>query len=259
MNILFTVCGRAGSKGIKGKNLKKFLGCPLVYYTLAAIQLYKESNSEDDIEIALNTDSWELVRLVQDSKIPVVYIERKENLAGDMVSKKAVIADTWIEMEKAEGKKYDMIVDCDITSPLRTVEDIKHLIEKKRSSDFDVVFSVTDSRRNPYFNMVSVNSNGKADVVIKSKFTARQQAPQIFDMNASLYAYSPYYLSNDGHMFDFKCGTILMRDTAVLDLDNACDFEFMEIIAKYLFTRYDDFKLIAHRAFSYDKENYCYE
>lgn len=235
MNILFTICGRAGSKGIKGKNFKEFLGCPLVYYTLAAIQLYKESNIEDDIEIALNTDSLELVKLVQESKTPVVYIERKENLAGDVVAKKDVIADTWIEMEKAEGKKYDMIVDCDITSPLRTVEDIKNLIEKKRTSGFDVVFSVTDSRRNPYFNMVSVNSDGEADVVIKSKFTARQQAPQIFDMNASLYAYSPYYLSNEGHMFDFKCGTIFMRDTAVLDLDNACDFEFMEVIADYLF------------------------
>ena len=34
-NILITICGRAGSKGFKNKNLKTFLGTPLVYYTVA--------------------------------------------------------------------------------------------------------------------------------------------------------------------------------------------------------------------------------
>ena len=29
MNYLFTVCGRAGSKGFKNKNLKSMLGVPL--------------------------------------------------------------------------------------------------------------------------------------------------------------------------------------------------------------------------------------
>lgn len=37
MKILFTICGRAGSKGFKNKNLKKMNGVPLVFYTLASI------------------------------------------------------------------------------------------------------------------------------------------------------------------------------------------------------------------------------
>ena len=32
-NVLITICGRAGSKGFKNKNLKVFLNKPLVYYT----------------------------------------------------------------------------------------------------------------------------------------------------------------------------------------------------------------------------------
>ena len=35
MNILFTICARAGSKGVKSKNARDFLGYPLVYYTLS--------------------------------------------------------------------------------------------------------------------------------------------------------------------------------------------------------------------------------
>ena len=38
--LLITICGRAGSKGFKNKNLKTFCGQPLVYYTLSAAELF---------------------------------------------------------------------------------------------------------------------------------------------------------------------------------------------------------------------------
>ena len=41
--LLITICGRAGSKGFKNKNLKTFCGLPLVYYTLSAAQLFIQS------------------------------------------------------------------------------------------------------------------------------------------------------------------------------------------------------------------------
>ena len=45
MNLLFTICGRAGSKGIKNKNIKNFLDKPLALYSLSVIDLYlKEAN-----------------------------------------------------------------------------------------------------------------------------------------------------------------------------------------------------------------------
>ena len=55
MNILFTLCGRAGSKGVKGKNARDFLDVPLVWYSMANIALYiEEYAGEDDIKIVLN-------------------------------------------------------------------------------------------------------------------------------------------------------------------------------------------------------------
>ncbi len=39
--LLITICGRAGSKGFKNKNLKTFCGRPLVYYSLAAAGLFQ--------------------------------------------------------------------------------------------------------------------------------------------------------------------------------------------------------------------------
>lgn len=126
MNILFTICGRAGSKGIKNKNIRKFVGKPLPYYTISAIDLFLKKTSLDiEADIVVNSDSRELLQLMKENQLRVVeIIERDENLAGDCVGKVAVINDCLLKMENRKSKKYDIIVDLDITSPLRTVENV---------------------------------------------------------------------------------------------------------------------------------------
>ena len=65
MNILFTICGRAGSKGIKNKNIRMFVGKPLPYYTVSAIDLFlKRTKIEADYDIVVNTDSTELINQI---------------------------------------------------------------------------------------------------------------------------------------------------------------------------------------------------
>ena len=246
MKILFTLCGRAGSKGVKGKNARDFLDVPLVWYSMANISLYMERyGSGDDIKVVLNTDSEplkDLVRRVKD--VPVTIIHREESLAGDKVPKVAVILDSLKKAEEAFACKFDMVVDLDITSPLRTVEDVKNAIErKKQRDDVDVVYSVAPSRRNPYFNMVK-EENGFFCKAIPSNFTTRQEAPVFFDMNASIYAYSPDALRNKEHatFFNSNCDAVVMKDTGILDIDSEEDYELMQVIAKYLYENEETFK-----------------
>lgn len=246
MNILFTICGRAGSKGFKNKNLKSFLGIPLVYYTVSAIALYIKSDSakESNIDVVLNTDSEDLIDIVSEQKeLSIQVIRRESSLGGDSVPKVSVIKDCLLKMEEYRKKNYDIVVDLDITSPLRTVQDIENAIEKKRlRKDTDVVFSVTESRRNPYFNMVK-EERGFFLKAISSEYTARQQAPEFYDMNASIYAYSVIALKNKApqKFFNDKCDAILMKDTGILDIDSEEDFQLMQVIAEYLFKNNNDF------------------
>lgn len=244
MNVLFTICGRAGSKGIKNKNLKDFLGLPLSFYTISAIDLFIKNNPQHKCEIVLNTDSDGLIALFRNkSCLPIEIIERAPELGADNTPKVSVIQNSYTVIKERLNTDYDMVVDLDITSPLRTLKDIEALIEKKLNSDADVVFSVTDSRRNPYFNMVMKTENGY-ERVMKSNFNSRQEAPEIYDMNASMYAYSPMFLNSGKGIFEGKCDVIKMMDTAVLDIDNENDFDFMEIIAEYLFAQNEDMKTI---------------
>ncbi|SUY45718.1 CMP-N-acetylneuraminic acid synthetase [Clostridium putrefaciens] len=244
MNILFTICGRAGSKGIKNKNLRDFLGYPLPFYTISAIDLYKKRNPNVNCDIVLNTDSDDLRKMFKERlKYKVDIIDREQSLGLDNTPKVAVILNSLNVMQERKLIEYDMVVDLDITSPLRRVKDVSNLIKQKTSSKADVVFSVTNSRRNPYFNMVKKTENGY-ERVIESSFNARQEAPEIFDMNASLYAYSPKFLESGKGIFEGICDVIEMLDTAVLDLDHENDFELMQIIAEYLFENYPEFKEI---------------
>ena len=77
--------------------------------------------------------------------------------------------------------------------------------------------------------------------VIDSNYTARQQAPDIYDMNASLYAYSPAYLLTGKGVLAGYCEVIEMYDTGILDLDHENDFELMEVIAAHLFKKFPEY------------------
>ena len=239
MNLLFTVCGRAGSKGVKGKNIREFCGAPLVWYTFAAIALYLEKYAakDDQICLTLNTDSEDLIELANRLPAKPFVIRREESLCGDIVPKNQVICDCLERAEAHFGMAFDMVVDLDITSPLRTAEDVRNAIEKKRTRpETDVVFSVTHARRNPYFNMVK-EENGFFCKAVPSAFTARQQAPAFYDMNASIYAYSPKALreKDPATFFNDRADAILMKDTGILDIDSEEDYLLMQVIAEHLY------------------------
>lgn len=258
MNILFTLCGRAGSKGVKGKNARDFLNIPLVWYSMAGIYLFckKHDALYDNVKVVLNTDSEELKTLVsQVSDLEVEILHREEYLAGDKVPKTAVILDSLIRAEILFNMDFDIVVDLDITSPLRKVEDIVHAVVRKiERPEVNVVYSVAPSRRNPYFNMVK-EANGFFCDAFPSTYTTRQEAPVFYDMNASIYAYSALKLKTLDLVtfFNTYCDAIVMQDTGILDIDSEEDYELMQVIAKYLFENKAGYSQVYNKAVSWSK------
>ena len=149
--LLITICGRAGSKGFKNKNLKNFCGKPLVYYSLSAAELFIKNHPELEVDIALNTDSEDLAKLVAAEYPEVIYLPRGAELGGDRVPKVEVYKDSFARMEARTGKPYDAMIDLDITSPLRTEQDIENAFAKAQErEDLQIIFSVCEARRNPW-------------------------------------------------------------------------------------------------------------
>ena len=244
MNILFTICARAGSKGAVGKNVRMFCERPLVYYTLEIYEKYLKKNSDkmDKIRLAVNTDSEQLLDQIRAKGTDFIYVERKKELAGDVVAKTEVVRDTLIVAEQILGEQFQITVDLDVTSPLRTLNDIEGAIKLVMDDvQCNYAYSVTESRRNPYFNMVCKKDNGFYDRVIPSEYTARQQLPECFDMNASIYVFEREYLIN--LCTENRRAMIWrMHDSLVLDIDSDDDFEMMQVLAGYYWKngRYTD-------------------
>lgn len=240
MNILFTLCARAGSKGVKSKNSRIFLDYPLVYYTLSAYDGFREKYgfSYDRIDLALNTDSELVLEQCRGTAVEFTWIRREERLGGDKAAKADVIGDTLRKMEEKNGIRYDVVMDLDLTSPLRTVEDIAGCLETLlKEEKVNVVYSVTHSRRQPHFNMVMRNAEGYMERIIRAHYVTRQDAPECFDMNASIYAYRrvPLLNNSQSNIFDGRADAWVMKDTAVLDIDSEEDFELLQVLAKYFF------------------------
>ena len=244
--VLITICGRAGSKGFKNKNLKTFLGFPLVYYTLSAAELFeKKAKDIVTVDICLNTDSEDLAKLVADKYPEVFYIKRKPELGMGDVPKSAVWNNCVDVMQSMKNIKYDYMIDMDITSPLRQVDDVyKAFLLKQNRQDADLVESMCPARRNPYFNMMKEDGD-YVTTVIESPFVARQQAPNVYDENASIYILRANYFAENGYMMN-KAKTIpfIMRDTAVLDIDSEEDFKMMELVGGYLYSNEETYRAI---------------
>ena len=149
--VLITICGRAGSKGFKNKNLKIFDGYPLSYYSLSAAELFIRSRPDLAVDVCLNTDSGLLIDVITKKYPEVTVLTRPEELCGDIVPKMPVYQYSLRQMEQKKGYEYDTLIDLDITSPLRQTGDIEGAYEVKASRpDLDLIFSVTPSRRTPY-------------------------------------------------------------------------------------------------------------
>lgn len=246
MNILFTVCARAGSKGVAGKNVRTFCGQPIVHYTLEIYEKYvkKYGRNYNIIDLAVNTDSVQLLEQIKMKGTEYIFVKRKDELAGDIVAKGEVIRDTLTAVERIKNCEYELVVDLDITSPLRNLEDVEGTINQVMQNEkCNFAYSVVESRRSPYFNMVCKNETGFYDRVIMSNYTARQQVSECFDMNASIYVYNKDYLL---HMSNENRYALVwkMDDSVVLDIDSENDFEIMEVLTKYYWEhgRYLDIK-----------------
>ena len=220
----------------------------MVFYTIAVICLYKESNPDVEVTVSLNTDSQPLIEMVRKQTVleGIRFVERRPELAGDKVAKVDVIRDTY----RSLGKDFDIVVDLDITSPLRGVNDIENIIDIYKSNEsYDLVASVVPARRSPYFNMVE-KRDGYYKKICESVYTTRQEAPESYELNASIYAYNPVFLDTDitDTILDHRCGISVMKDYLVLDIDSEEDFKMMEVLHRYYVETDDSVRMVFETA-----------
>lgn len=139
MNIAF-IPVRGGSKSIPLKNIKPFLGKPLVYWSLLALE---EAKNIDKVILA--TDLEEIKNIVEDFSFSKVSVfNRNEINATDTASTESVILEY---LETANLKLTDKIILVQATSPLTQAKDIEEGIKLLETSGADSLLSAVRSKR----------------------------------------------------------------------------------------------------------------
>ena len=205
-------------------------GLPLISYSIKVAKEFAENHNAD---IALSTDSIEIKEVAAKYGLVTDYI-RPHFLANDTAGKLDAIADILLYQESHNSIRYEYILDLDITSPLRTHKDLEEAFTKlKNSEDAMNIFSVSPANRNPYFNMVEETENGFV-ILVKTGATikSRQQAPPVYDMNASFYFYKRVFFDKDYTTAICDKSLVYVVPHLCFDLDHPHDFSMMEIMLK---------------------------
>lgn len=231
MDVLITICARGGSKGIPNKNIKLLNGLPLIAYSIECAKQFA-SNVNFHSDIVISTDDVKIKDEAKKLGLDTKYI-RPAYLATDSSGKIDTIAHVVDYEESRLSKKYDYILDLDVSSPLRTVQDLLSAFQIIQSDDNALnLFSVNSASKNPYFNMVEKGEDGyfKLSKSISEKLKTRQSAPQVFELNASFYFYKRSFFDSTESSAITKRSIIYIMPHICFDLDQLIDFEFLEFL-----------------------------
>lgn len=231
MRILITICARGGSKGIPKKNIRALNGAPLIGYSILIAQKFKERFS-GEVDISLSTDSDEIKKVAAGYGLITDYV-RPMDLANDTAGKVDAITNVKDFYQNKYSVNYDFVLDLDVSSPLRTIEDLFKAYELiLNAPDALNLFSVNKANKNPYFNMVERGENGFyfLSKSLNSDVLSRQNAPKVYEVNASFYFYRAAF-------FNMKLKSVLSGKALIYEMDHICfdldheiDFEFMEFL-----------------------------
>lgn len=226
MRILCTICARGGSQGVKNKNLRIIAGKPLIAHTI--IQA-KEAGLFT--AIVVSSDSPEILHVARDYGVDAV-IQRPNEMATSTAAKLPVIQHAFQSAEALLEDKFDILVDLDATSPLRSVADIKNAVQKLKDEDATNVLTAAPARRSPYFNMVETDDN---DIVhlsksLKERISRRQDSPKVYDMNASIYVWWKAALLEEETIFLSGTKLYEMPEERSLDIDSELDFKLVKFL-----------------------------
>lgn len=220
------IFARGGSKGLPGKNIKHLQGKPLLAY---AIEVAKEVNIIE--KVFVSTDCDKIAEVARE--FGAIVIERPIELATDSSPEWL----SWrhaIEYAKLHHGDFDLFFSLPTTSPLRQAVDVTNAYDKLTNSHADICISVTPANRSPYFNMVSLSSEGFANLVIMpdGAVARRQDAPKVFDITTVVYAASVNFIENNSAIFSGKVVASIVPKERSVDIDDIFDFYLAEAILK---------------------------
>jgi N-acylneuraminate cytidylyltransferase len=226
MTIVAFIFARGGSKGLPGKNIRPFAGKPLIAWAIEQAQAVSRIS-----RVLVSTDAEEIAAVALDYGAEVPFL-RPPELAQDDSPEWLAWRHGLQYLQETTGALPDAMVSVPTTAPLRLPLDIDNCLDEFAQGEADMVITVTEAHRNPYFNMVKPNPDGSVGLVIPPArgVARRQDAPPVYDMATVAYVARPEFVMTQQSTFAGRVRAVKVPVERAIDIDTPFDFELAEFL-----------------------------
>ncbi|WP_103333941.1 cytidylyltransferase domain-containing protein [Pseudotabrizicola formosa] len=223
--ILGHIGARKGSKGVPGKNFRTLCGKPLIDWSLD--QLFANPRVG---AVVVSTDDPAIYDHARARGALAIGL-RPPELATDTAPKWGVWQHALAASEAICGP-VSAFLDLDCTSPLRIPEDIDGALDTFEAVAPDMVMSVCEARKNPYFNLVEPDATGALQVSkpLPGGVWARQDAPVVYEHVGVVYVVAPDYLRRAKTIYEGRVVAFVLPSDRCHDIDTPYDFRLVEFL-----------------------------
>ena len=224
MKAVAFIFARGGSKGLPGKNIRFLGGKPLIAWSIEHALAVKRIE-----RIIVSTDSEEIAEVARAHGAEVPFM-RPAELADDKSSEWLAWKHALNYLRETTGTLPEVMISIPTTAPLRLVLDIESCLDEYEKGGTDMVITVTDAHRSPYFNMVKSNTDGTVGLVNQpqSAIVRRQDAPAVYDMTTVCYVANPEFVMTHNTIFDGRVKAVHVPTERAIDIDTLLDFQITE-------------------------------
>jgi pseudaminic acid cytidylyltransferase len=220
---------RGGSKRIPQKNIKDFLGKPIIAYS---IETALKSDIFDKVIVSTDSDEIAEVAIQYGAEVPFI---RPNEFSDDFTGTDEVIIHALKWLKANNGENFNYVCCIYSTAPFIQIEYLKKGLELLKKYNSTSAFSVTSY---PYqiLRSLKINSKGRIEMICPQYFDKRSQdlpeayhdAGQFYWANVDKYLIEKRFFSKDSI-------PIVIPRYLVQDIDTLEDWE----LAEKLFTNND--------------------
>ena len=221
MNCVAIIPARGGSKRIPRKNIKNFIGKPIIAYSIEAAL-----NSGIFDEVMVSTDDDEIARVAKEYGASVPFFRSPET-SNDTAITADVLIEVLSEYTK-RGNDYEYLCCIYPCAPFITADRLQEGMKKLLVEDTDSVFPVVKFSYPPQRCLVI--RSGKTKMLYPKNYSVRSQDFEpLFHDAGQFYITRSKALIAEKTMFCKHSSSIILRDNEVQDIDTEEDWQIAEM------------------------------
>jgi N-acylneuraminate cytidylyltransferase len=178
-------------------------------------------------QVFVSTDDQAIAEIALEAKAEI--IQRPAETASDEASSEAALLHA-LGFWRHQGRRPDIVIFLQCTSPLRRPEDIDAAVEQLLKNQADSLLSVAPTHR---FLWTQGNDGHPQSINFDYRHRKRRQdsEPQYVE-NGSIYIFKPWVLEKGSNRLGGNIEMYVMPEHTAFEIDSEFDFNLIEFIMK---------------------------